>query len=202
VGDCIGENQPQGFQIAIESAGSHRPIPFGRPVFAIQKRNLPNRSAFEQPERGVDAVRPPDISSFLKVDRNRLQPHGGDLPETYGGGDISGGRGKMPKFLAELPQFFHGDAPMFGLEAFSVLLAQVFYDGEITAAFAPVQTFRHFRQDEMAGAAVLVDGNHAGRTGWSNISTKSRTDRGRQDWRICGRSLLIAIIRHEVAGLV
>lgn len=98
------------------------------------------------------------------MDRNRFQPHGGDLPETYGGGDISGGRGKMPEFLAELAQLFCGDLPLFGLEAFSVLLAQMFDHCEIRAAFGSIKTFPDLRQNEMAGlpdlGTVSVDGDH------------------------------------------
>jgi hypothetical protein len=93
------------------------------------------------------------------MDRNRCQPHYGDLPKTYGGGDISGGGGKMPKFLAELAQLFYGDTPMFGLKALSMLFAQVFDDSEIRAAFGAIKAFPDFRQWEATGAAVLSDGN-------------------------------------------
>src|SRR5271169_6019664 len=81
-----------------------------------------------------------------------------------------------------------------------MLLAQVFDDGEIGAAFGSIKTFADLRQWEAAGMADLSDGIHAGRTGWSNIPTKSRTERGRQDWRRSNRALLIAIIGTRLAG--
>jgi hypothetical protein len=62
----------------------------------------------------------------------------------------------MPEFLPELAQLFCGDAPVFGLETFPMLPAVIFYDGEIRAAFAPIQTFAHFRQDEAAGLGTLL----------------------------------------------
>src|ERR1035437_9200342 len=97
----------------------------------------------------------------------------------------------MPKFLPELPQLFYGDATVFGLETFSMLPAQMLDDAEIRAAFGSVQTFTHFRQWEATGLATLSDGNHVGRTGWSNACTKSRA--GKRLWRT-------AIIGTRLAG--
>jgi hypothetical protein len=69
----------------------------------------------------------------------------------------------MPEFLTELRQFLCGDVTVFGLETFSVLSAQVFYDGEIRSALGAIQTFAHFRQKEMAALpdlrTVSVDGD-------------------------------------------
>jgi len=128
-----------------------------------------------------------------------VQPTLCQLPEGDGGGigGFTGGmvRGSLDaKLLAELAQLLSGNVSVFGLEAQSMLLAQVFDHAEIRARLAPIQAFRHFRQNEAAGGAVLSEGNHAGRTGWSNVATKSRTERR--------RALLTAIIRQEAAGAV
>jgi hypothetical protein len=70
---------------------------------------------------------------------------GGRQSNGNSGGDITGGRGKMPEFLPELPQLFCGNAPVFGLETFSVLLAQMFDHCEIRSAFRPVKAFPNLR---------------------------------------------------------
>jgi hypothetical protein len=48
----------------------------------------------------------------------------------------------------------YGLVSVFRLEAQSMLPAQMLDDGEIRTRLRPIQTFRHFRQNEAAGLAT------------------------------------------------
>ena len=79
-----------------------------------------------------------------------------------------GGGSKTIQLLAKLAQLLSCDSPIFCLETPTMLSAQMLDDGEIRSAFAPIQTFAHFRQNEATGLATLfpkalVDGDHRGR---------------------------------------
>jgi len=132
------------------------------------------------------------------MDGNGRQPHGRNLMEGDGSGDFSVAGSQTSEFLPELSQLLCGDATVFGLEAFSMLPALMFDHRKIRPRLRAIQTLAHFRQNEAAGGADLSDGNHDFMTGWSNVRTESRADRG----RLSGRALLAEIIRQEAGGAV